>query len=392
MCIFRSLRRFAGTSLVLLSIAQVSADEAPQARLKVQGKVTGYSTLERDGWADVAIVFPTLSEEQILSFDFTSMLSPNEEMKAGPITTEVPGNLHVPEQKERYGIIPVTLRKDNFTLLMEPGLQQELFVMSLRAPFSDAANLARKKAPAPDVLKLVKFGQLGFASARDWTELRNSELKLNRDRPKSTTINWSRNAATDNEMDVVINIEETPAGKWLVSDLNTTPGAATTVKSTGFTGMAKLMLARATFKNDRKELDFMRAWFPTHTRASRINASSVPNVIRDAKWAENNVFTWSPGEKKGWVTIFREEILPASESPEVDPSLVYFPDLSRLVDFSRPRVSAGWVRVEEGRIALDASMIQKKTRLVFVFLGGDELADGPALAGASELQVREVTP
>jgi hypothetical protein len=142
------------------------------------------------GGADLAVVFPTLSEDQILSFDFTSLFSPNESLKAGPITTDVPGNVFVPRQSERYGLLPVTLAKEKFTLFVEPGLRHELFAMALRAPFSEMVSLARRKAPMVEMIRLVKFGQLGYYSARDWSRERSIDLSLNRERPRTTSVAW----------------------------------------------------------------------------------------------------------------------------------------------------------------------------------------------------------
>jgi hypothetical protein len=391
MNIFKSLRRFSVPVLLGLIVAPVQSESAPEAAQKVQGKVSGYATLERDGWADVSVVMPTLTEEQILSFDFTSLFSPNENMKAGPIETEVPGNLHVPEQKERYGIIPVTLRKDSFTLLMEPGEPKELFVLSMRGPFSDLADKARKKAPTPEILKLIKFGQLGYHGARDWTRERTIDLGLNRDRPRSSNVSWSRAAPAAKEMDLAVNLEETPTGRWLVSDLDTLPEASFVMKSTSFTGLSKLMLARALFQDNNKDIKSVRAWFPSYTRASRISASGVPALISGLKWESRHVITWNPAAKSGWVTVFRQDLVSSANEPELNPSLVFFPNLSHLIDFARPRVSSNWVRVEDGRLEVDASMLVK-SELIFVFLGGDDLESGPSLAGATELQVQDITP
>ena len=67
MNIFKSLRRFSVPVLLGLIVAPVQSESAPEAAQKVQGKVSGYATLERDGWADVSVVMPTLTEEQILA-------------------------------------------------------------------------------------------------------------------------------------------------------------------------------------------------------------------------------------------------------------------------------------------------------------------------------------
>jgi len=392
MSIFASLRRFMGLAVFSVAAGPLYADgPSAEATKKVQGQVTGYADLSRDGWVDVSAVFPTLTEEQLLSFDFNSLLSPNEPMKAGPVETEVPGNLHVPEQKERYGIIPVTLRKESFTLMMEPGQERELAVIALRGPFSDFVEMGRRKAPPAEMFKLLKFGQLGYHDARDWTRERVVSLGLNRQRPRSTTVSWSRSAPAASDADFIVNFEETPTKHWLVSDMDTDPKASSTVKSTSFTGLAKLMLARATFAANNQDLKHMRAWFPSYTRGARVTATSVPNLIQGVKWATPNTLTWEPSSKKGWVTVFREELLPRSDGRGPDESQIFFPDLSRLVDVTRPRIFAGWVRVEDGQLHFDAATMAK-SRLVFVFLGGDDLIDGPALAGANELQVHDVTP
>ncbi|MEO5667407.1 MAG: hypothetical protein ABIR96_05045 [Bdellovibrionota bacterium] len=392
MSIFKSLRRFAFPVMGAVFATMASAEALPQTTEKVQGKVSGFKKLDRDGWVDVAVVIPTLSEEQLLSFDFSNLLSPNEKMKAGPVEMDVPGNVFVPEQKERYGLIPVTLRKDSFSLQMEPGQAQELFALAVRGPFSELVSKARAKAPAVDVLKLIEFGQLGYYEARDWTTSRSINLDLNQERPRSTAVSWSRSAPGATDSDIVVNLEETPGSRWLVSDLETNPSNTITMKSTNFSGLAKAMLARATFTKDKKELESMRGWFLTHERSSRLSASGVPSLIRDVKWTSPTTLTWDPGNKKGWVTVFHENLVTHADDPIIDTSKIFFPDLSHLADFASPRVGEAWVRVEEGHLTLEALSPSKKTRQVFVFLGGEDLANGPALAGSNEFQVQNVTP
>gem|GEM_PF-1898277 len=359
---------------------------------KIQGKVDGFGSLPRDDWADAAAVFPSLTENQILSFDFGALLAPDEPMKAGPMSTDVPGNVYVPRQSEKYGWIPVTLEKESFSIYLKAGEQNELFVISVKAPFNEAVRKAREKAPAAEIVKLMKFGKLGFAPAKDWSKERNANIALNQSRPKATNLKWTRSKASSSEADIVLNLEETPMSRWLISDLDADPKTSLRVSSTNFAGKAKLIFARSKF-NSNDDLVWMRSWFPTHERPSQLQVEGIPAALEAVKWEDTTNITWTGGDKLGWATVFIEapKTAPASDDEFLSIEALFLQNLvAPLRSIARPRMKTEWVRVEDGRITLSKAPAAKST-VSLVFLGGQRLTDSPNLVDAEELHVYNLT-
>jgi hypothetical protein len=363
---------------------------APYAPQKITGRVDGFGPLPRDDVIDLSVVFSTLTEEQILSFDFSNLLSPNEPLKAGPQTTQVPGNVFVPRQSERYGWFPITIEKLSFSVYLEPQEQNELFVIAAKAPFNEAIDKARKKAPMPELIRLLSFNKLGFASARDWSKERSPiTLNLSQSRPNSLSVAWNRPAPSNSQSDIVLNFEETPMGRWLISDFNTRPTARMTTHSTSFNGLAKLMLARSQFDQNNDFVE-MRSWFSTHSKTGSVAAEGVPSPLGSIAWANATTLSWNPAGKTGWVTVFVEESKKVHADELVPEEMIFFPDLSRIhEDLSRIKTQTQWVRVETGSLQLPQTP-KAKADISLVFLGGS-LEQGPELEGASELHVYNVS-
>jgi hypothetical protein len=365
---------------------------AAEGSQKIQGKVEGFGNTPKDGIVDVSAVFPSLTEDQILSFDFAALMSPNEPMKAGPMSTEVPGNVFIPRQSENYGWIPITLEKQSFSVYLEPGEENELFSVAIKAPFEESVKKAREKAPASQLVKLMKFNKLGFARAKDWSKERNVTLHLNQSRPKTTQVRWTRPRADASEVDLKLNFEETPMGRWLLSDMNTDPQTVTPIASTSFAGKAKVMLARSKF-NSANEFLWMRSWFVTHERPSSLEMQNIPSALSNVRWDKNTLITWTGSAKLGWVTVLIEEPKSPSEIDDKDlsaESLFLKNLLLPLRSIAHPLIRSEWTRVEEGRLIL-AQTPKARSTVTLVFLGGQRLTGAPNLSDAEELHVYNLT-
>jgi len=93
--------------------------------LELNGMTDGFGRLRRDGKLDVGLVMPTFSREDLLSFDISSVISPETDtLSIAGRSFEVPSNITFPEQRERY-FIPFTLNKPQYrTYSRRTGEQQ----------------------------------------------------------------------------------------------------------------------------------------------------------------------------------------------------------------------------------------------------------------------------
>ncbi len=377
----------APSSLGLAPSAVMAGNKKGNAPQKYQGVVNGFGELRNDDVLDLAIVFPSLTQEQILSFDFTSLLAPNEKMSAGPIDTDVPGNTYVPRQRESYGWFPLTIVKDRFSVMLPANSQQELFSMSFQAPFNETVGKARAKAPKNEIIKLASFENFGFESARDWSRVAQPfQTNLGFSRPNTSRISWSRSRLQDRASDLILQLEETPLGRWVMSDMDLDPRNSSALRSTRWSGSKKLLVGRATFNEDDKFLSLL-AWVPN--LRSSLNLSGLPEALEGIDLAGSSRVVWNPSDKKGFVTLYVERTAQVSKNIFQNFSEVFFnfPNFGEI--FKNKSESQtfiqNWVPVEAGKIALDRPLGEKDS-VALIFMGGAEM-NTPDLKNAEELQV-----
>jgi len=373
-------------SKLLVWVGILGAGAAIAAPQKYQGTVSGFGNLRNDDVMDLAAVFPSLTQEQILSFDFEAIMAPNEKMSAGPVSADVPGNTFVPRQRESYGWIPLTIVKDSFSVMLEPRSRNELFTMAFQAPFNDTVKRARAKAPKNEILKDISFNDFGFASARDWSrESQPFGMQLGYGRPDTTRLNWTRNALAQGEGELVIQAEETPMNRWIFSDMNFDPKVNTTLRSTNWDRSKKLLAGRMKFGANDKFVS-LRAWTPDV--APLVTLRGLPELLNDVRFNGTQSVTWNPDGFDGFVTLYVERKANKAKQSFLTPFEVAFdfPSFGYLFKGSQDRVTMQeWVPVENGRISLNPPL-DNNDSLALIYLGGAEM-NQPELSKAEVFQV-----
>ncbi len=91
-------------------------------------------------------------------------------MKAGPTTVKVPGNMYFPSQREKYGIFPVTLAKENFGFYTTKEAEEEITALWFSLPFSTLKDMGKKKATFKDLLPKIKFRRMAFENNHFWAQ------------------------------------------------------------------------------------------------------------------------------------------------------------------------------------------------------------------------------
>lgn len=361
---------------------------------KILGTVDGFGRLRNDDVVDMAFVLPSITEEQLLSFDLAGLLSPNEELKVGPVKSQVPGNLYVPKQWENWGLLPLKIRKENFTILHTPGERTELFSIAVQAPFNDLVDKGRAGAKKAELMKLITFNKLGFASAQDWSRYRSPiELSLNQSRPRKSTLVWDRTQPAANDADIVLQVEETPMGRWVLSDANTDPQRRTDLWATGASTDARLIVGRSFFDSNDK-FEAVKAWLHPLRRGYWHELDGLPESVEQLSWKNSSEASWQADERKGFVSLFVERRANAQslwlrslawlEENELFPALTAY--LQKKSD--RRIQSSGWVPFESGSLTLDAP-VDGNDAVELIFISGDSMNE-PSLKKADQVVVHNL--
>lgn len=104
-----------------------------QASYEIKGTTTDYGRLITDGKVDFSLVIPALSREQLLAFDLSSVISPeNDTITIIGNSQNIPSNIALPQQTENY-IFPIELNKPDYrTFVRSAG---EYKVVATRGTF-----------------------------------------------------------------------------------------------------------------------------------------------------------------------------------------------------------------------------------------------------------------
>ncbi len=136
-----------------LTLRRKSANQ----RLEFKGKTTGFTNLTKDDWADVGVVFPALRRDQLASLQVTDLISPEmDTIKIMGQTIEIPSNISIPKQDERY-YFTVTLEKPIFRTYLKEARTWKMVATHARFPFEKTVDDLRAGKSFYDVLNYFEF-------------------------------------------------------------------------------------------------------------------------------------------------------------------------------------------------------------------------------------------
>lgn len=92
--------------------------------LELRGVAQGLPLKNNDDNVDFGLMINAFQRSDLLSFDLNKVLSPQTDTLTFPgYSFQIPSNLSLPKQKEKYGIFPVTINKPEYRMYFrEPGL------------------------------------------------------------------------------------------------------------------------------------------------------------------------------------------------------------------------------------------------------------------------------
>ena len=133
-----------------------------QQKLQVSKNTEGYGPLPQDGQLDFGLVIPALKKEDILSFDMSSVISPeSDELDIPFYKMEVPSNLSIPRQKERY-VLNITFNKPKYrSFVRTPGVYK-FVALHGQFPLKKVADAMRNNKSIFEVINDFKMINSGI--------------------------------------------------------------------------------------------------------------------------------------------------------------------------------------------------------------------------------------
>ncbi|MBP7845436.1 MAG: hypothetical protein KA116_11560 [Proteobacteria bacterium] len=294
-----------GTFLVLSSKMSLAA-ETPQSLKRIPGVVQGFGSLPVDDIVDGAIVLKSFSAEDLLNFQIEQFIAPDEPLKAGPETVNVPGNFYFPRQLENWGLFRIAIEKGEFGFYTPPGEKNELIASSFKAPFSTLVDMAQSGNTTPaKLLPLVQLQKLSYLGEKDWSNESKINFNLNSTFANRYSFDWSRAKTGTDQTDHVFVFQQTPANKWALMDLVGNSRNSGNLKSlANFPQKFKSLFIRLLEVN--KKVVSIQALVKSYdSNTTKISASGVAGSINGVK-LNGQTLTWTPMNESGWLVILQQ--------------------------------------------------------------------------------------
>lgn len=150
-----------------------------QTMMEVRGVTKEFGRLRRDGKVDISMIFPGMAREDLLSFDISSVLSPEfDRLKILTKTIDIPSNTSIPKQKESY-ILPITLNKPVYRVYFRQPGDYRLTATHARFPLKKVVDKIRAGKSFFDILEFVDFVGAGQLDVNVSGNLKDKDIAVN---------------------------------------------------------------------------------------------------------------------------------------------------------------------------------------------------------------------
>jgi len=153
--------------------------QVPVFTFELTGVATGFQVKNRDGFVDFGLTIPVVKPEDLFQFNLDMILSPYTD----PISilgqkVEVPGNVTLPQQKERY-IIPFTIEKPTYRIGFAEGGVKHLISLAGTFPIKPVIDAFRSGSSFTDVINAFNMQGLSMHEVTVTQKNQRLDLRMN---------------------------------------------------------------------------------------------------------------------------------------------------------------------------------------------------------------------
>jgi len=218
------------------------------ANLEIKGTTKQFGNLITDGKVDFGMVIPAMSRSSMLSFDISSVISPqNDTIEIIGNSVDIPSNVTLPTQEESY-IFSITLDKPDYRVYVRDPGTYNMYVMHGQFPLQRVVNDIRGGKSIFEVINHFTFLEAGQKSVAVNGNVKNVDLNVNQT-PLNSNIAVKAPAFPTDKVMVSLALAE-KNGLFMPTDLKRfTPNQSMNLKSNaslGVGGVLSLLLDQPT--------------------------------------------------------------------------------------------------------------------------------------------------
>lgn len=146
-----------------------------KTQFEVKGLTSGLPVENKDGYIDFGLIMPAFSKMDLLAFDINNVISPqSDHISALGQDIEVPANISLPDQSEKYGLFTVNLAKPVYRIYYGQLGVNRVFAARGRFPFKSTVDALRNGA---EFYQLINNFTINGGAVRD-IEVKSGSTRL----------------------------------------------------------------------------------------------------------------------------------------------------------------------------------------------------------------------
>ncbi len=149
--------------------------QTSKAQHEVKGVTSGLPVQDKDGYVDFGLVMPAFSKMDLLAFDMNAVISPqSDRISAMGQDIDVPSNVSLPRQSEKYSFFTITLDKPSYRIYFGNEGVSRVFAARGRFPFKSTVDALRGGA---EFYELINNFAINGGAIRD-IDVRTGSTRL----------------------------------------------------------------------------------------------------------------------------------------------------------------------------------------------------------------------
>lgn len=138
--------------------------KVPTQSFELKGVATGFPPLVKDDWLDVGVIFPAVRRDQLATLQVSDLISPQiDTLSIMGQTVEIPSNVSIPRQEERY-YFNITLDKPIYRTYFHEAGVHKMVTTHVRFPFNAVVDDMRS---GKSFYELINYFEFKTASLTD---------------------------------------------------------------------------------------------------------------------------------------------------------------------------------------------------------------------------------
>lgn len=307
---------------------QLSRQEPPN-EIEIKGTATGFGNMVDDGKVQFGLVVPAMSKSQMLSFDMSTVISPQTDaINVIGQTLNLPSNITLPDQTVTY-IFPIELNKPDYRSYVRSPGQYVMSAVHGNFPMQKVINEYRAGKSIFDMVNDFTFVEGGQTPVSVNGDVSGIDIAVNQT-PFNGSVSVTAPQVASNQVVVSLVLND-QNGLFFPSDLKRlTPGQAMSLKSSSpAPSVLSLLLIDSNAKAAVGAVsEAVQQLLPLNLQQPRL-----PHVNKNPQDFNHMSFALQPAT--GGVT---PQFLPMIDAPAFDPN-------SYVMTFATPTLPAGMTAV-----------------------------------------------